>query len=347
MASPPRPTRFLVFSDVYKLDDFPNPDDLPEVDVVLYCGNIACCGGVDEYGQAIEKLKSLKAELVLVVPGHADYALDESFWISNLEKGDDPDLPTKIRALFHQAQVYDHIRLLRGGSRFTLRNGKTFTIYASPWTPDNHHGAFSFNLDGPDPHNFGPLRVPSVDIVMSHGPPRFPPPKCQDDHEFELDLNLGRHVGGTGLFSRVQRVQPKLHCFGHTPQGYGAQSVLWLDDDEYVLSPPLWDQVLEAQKGETLLVNGALGNHGGEPNKPFVVDMELKHVSEPSSSVSSQPSSLALPPARVPKPGNWASPSALLVGDMRQITLDRPARPEQHGSQVVEETTPIPFPWTV
>ena len=42
----------------------------------------------------------------------------------------------------------------------------------------------------------------------------------------------GEHVGCEHLLRAVKRCRPKLHCFGHIHEGWGAQKVEWAEGEE-------------------------------------------------------------------------------------------------------------------
>ncbi|KAI1736717.1 hypothetical protein F4680DRAFT_451806 [Xylaria scruposa] len=57
----------------------------------------------------------------------------------------------------------------------------------------------------------------TVDIVMTHGPPWL--------HLNKVD---GLKVGGQQRFQAIERVQPRLNCFGHIHEAWGAERVTWV-----------------------------------------------------------------------------------------------------------------------
>jgi len=165
--------------------------------------------------------------------------------------------------------------LEEGTQKFTLRDGRTFTIYASPYTPEFNGYAFAY---GPEQNRFGAGAehpIPKgVDIVMTHGPPLIPSPG------YALDLNRERsHCGCPMLCAAIQQARPKLHCFGHLHEGYGVQEVVWKPEGMGMeleaasrdsAEPWVW------KDGRTMLVNAAIMNHGEEDNnKPWVVRLQL------------------------------------------------------------------------
>ena len=58
----------LILSDTHD-DAFPDPGSVPQVDVVLHCGDLTMIGGLSNYRQAIAGLNALDAELKLVIAG--------------------------------------------------------------------------------------------------------------------------------------------------------------------------------------------------------------------------------------------------------------------------------------
>ncbi|KAL1968259.1 hypothetical protein VTN77DRAFT_2094 [Rasamsonia byssochlamydoides] len=58
-----------------------------------------------------------------------------------------------------------------------------------------------------------------VDVVVTHGPPKG-----------ILDYTeSGQRAGCSNLFAAVARARPRLHCFGHIHEGWGAKLVTWRD----------------------------------------------------------------------------------------------------------------------
>lgn len=228
-------------------------------------------GGLSNYRRALERIQTLSAnaELALVIAGNHDVSLDPKWWADNLiEDEDDLEEPVKALALFDQAKSNGVHLLHEGTHNITLRDGRSFTMFASPFTPE--FGGYAFAYSDEDDHfNSGPSTIPDgFDIVMTHGPPG--PPANSD---FLLDLgHKDEHCGCPKLYKAIRRTRPALHCFGHIHEGYGAQT---LDSTEESFGQLQKDGVLSARGRTTLLVNAAIQTRDGPPNKPWVVDLEL------------------------------------------------------------------------
>ncbi|KAK0657999.1 Metallo-dependent phosphatase-like protein [Cercophora newfieldiana] len=271
-------TTFLVLSDTHD-DAFPDPASVPKVDVVLHCGDLTMIGGLSNYKKAIANINALDAEVKLVIAGNHDVSLDPKWWEANLDvDDDDPQEPAKALELFAAERTNGLYFLEEGTHTFTLSENRTFTVYASPYTPEFNGYAFAYQ---PGEDRFGPGAKepipPGVDIVMTHGPPLLP------SHQYQLDTNRdGMHCGCPMLYAAIRRVKPRIHCFGHIHEGYGVQGVSWgpVTDvvEELVSRDPGKAVVVEGSedRGRTVLINAAIMNHGEEANnKPWVVSLDL------------------------------------------------------------------------
>ena len=100
-----------------------------------------------------------------------------------------------------------------GTHRFTLENGALLTVYASPYTPKL--GVWGFQYLRRQGHDFA--IESGVDVVNTHGPP-----KGIMDGTYE-----GKRAGCPKLFAAVARARPRIHCFGHIHEDWGAKLVTW------------------------------------------------------------------------------------------------------------------------
>lgn len=58
--------------------------------------------------------------------------------------------------------------------------------------------------------------------MMTHGPPKG----------ILDETPLPEHVGCEHLLRAARRCRPKLHCFGHIHEGWGAERILWKEGDD-------------------------------------------------------------------------------------------------------------------
>jgi len=86
-------------------------------------------------------------------------------------------------------------------------------FWGSPITPWFHNWAFN-RYRGSNIQDHWDKIPQDIDVLITHGPPAY------------LGNNLGRvqegeDVGCYDLYKAIQRVKPKINCFGHIHEGYG------------------------------------------------------------------------------------------------------------------------------
>jgi hypothetical protein len=295
----PHPTRFLVVADTH--DSKALSESHPHCDVLLHCGDLTEDGSPESLAAAIENLGAVKAELKLVIPGNHELSLDKAYYLQEGGKLEDYQ-KSKDLAYGEFAKAKGVTFLEEGTHQFTLKSGAKFRIYASPYTPTYGASAFQYpsREDRFNPSDNTPewgenlstetSRIPQdVDIVMTHGPPKYFLDATPD----------GRNAGCEHLREAIIRVRPRLHCFGHIHCGYGAQRLDWKspaktnDSRPFITIPKEWVGKNQAKKKgysalppgsvedmgrkvQTLLVNAAVMDGNGEPsNMPWVVDLDL------------------------------------------------------------------------
>lgn len=223
-------TRLLIISDTHGLDFGPIDKPHQSADVAMHCGDLTDGSKLEEFRTAIHLLKAIDAPLKLVIAGNHDFTMDlAAFERKVLEATPplDPELlakeygtPGEARRLFKDVEKDTGITFLDEGThQFTLGNGALLTVYASPHTPAL--GAWGFQYPPDRGHEF---RIDTgVDVVMTHGPPKG-----------IMDYTHGcERAGCAHLFAAVARARPRIHCFGHVHEGWGARLVTWRDAGEH------------------------------------------------------------------------------------------------------------------
>jgi hypothetical protein len=300
------PVRFLILSDTHGAE---LPKDLPPCDVLLHCGDLTEDGTPESISSAIQTLGQVEAKLKLVIAGNHEISLDKSYWLS--QGGTEADaeraaalVSSEVRS---EASMNGITFLWEGTHTFSLACGAAFKIYASPHTPIHGTSAFQYPSDEDRFNSSGtPLcaknvgtevsTIPNeVDIVMTHGPPKY-----------ILDMKDGRSAGCEHLRRAIARVQPRLHCFGHIHsrrRGFYEAHVLnyvgeaeLADDTELIKSvSKVWigenstrkkgfrsltpgaAQSFRENKQQTLCVNAAM--EGDEPgvleHPPWLIELDL------------------------------------------------------------------------
>ena len=302
------PTRFLIISDTHDLDFtgdsaksqlFQLP--APKADVLLHCGDLTESGGLPNFERSLHMLKNIDAELKLVIAGNHDLELDEIYWQAHSESPTHPrnfeDHTLAMNIMMGKLAAEAGVTYLPEGTHtFTLKNGATFKVYASPYTPAFSNWAFAYETNQ-DRFNspaqvakgaisIGPNPIPSeVDIVMTHGPPKG-----------ILDWCSQGHVGCPNLLQAIRRVKPLMHCFGHVHEGAGVEVIDWRTfrprgeslrkneaihrffedepEENCFPEPHVWK---ESRGYKTLAVNAALMTGEQRPeNEPRLVCLDLR-----------------------------------------------------------------------
>lgn len=219
-------TRLLIISDTHGKNFSPADQPLHKVDVAIHCGDLTDGSKLDEFRTAIQLLKLINASLKLVIAGNHDFTMDFAAFEGKVAEATPvPDAMLvekeygalgEARQLFEDAKHEGMMFLDEGTHHLKLDNGALLTVYASPYTPAL--GAWGFQYHPERGHNF--YIEKGVDIVITHGPPKG-----------IMDYTYGRERAGCpDLFAAVARARPRVHCFGHIHEGWGARLVTWRDN---------------------------------------------------------------------------------------------------------------------
>ncbi|KAK4904524.1 hypothetical protein LTR49_026044 [Elasticomyces elasticus] len=302
------PVRIMVISDTHGAEELPRRNELPKVDILLHCGDLTSRGRLCEYEKTLSLLASVDAELKFVIAGNHDVTIDPDYWRARGPEiaGADYSSSTAAAAMKlmkgRKAQLNGVEFLHEGVHSFQLRSGAKFTVYASPYYPASGDGTFPHmayryesNQDRFNPPEkttkyaeaiaINPIPdYPEVDIVMTHTPPLG----------YLDQVNNGGYLGCRSLQRAIARAKPRLHCFGHVHEAYGAERITWsgllpdYDDEKSIRCR----QTLESgesyldvsntarqplQHGtDTLMVNAAIMNPENQPvQAPWIIDLEL------------------------------------------------------------------------
>lgn len=216
----PKNTRFLIMSDTHA--DNWLPPSTP-VDVAIHCGDLTEESKLHEFTHAIKLLQTVNAGLKLVIAGNHDWTLDTPQFEKKVAEARKNSIAeediwkewgtyNEARELLVNADK-DMVFLDEGRHEFNLKNGAKLTVFASPYTSSVHaEGAFQYTPT--EGHRFD---LDDTDVVITHSPPRG-----------ILDRTDDRvNAGCPHLFEAVARARPRLHCFGHIHEAWGAKLVTW------------------------------------------------------------------------------------------------------------------------
>lgn len=218
------PTKVLIISDTHGLR-FAKETAFPPVDVVIHCGDLTEHSKLVGFDNTVQLLRDIDAPLKLVVAWNHDFSLDEAAFerkIAEARRLSDENIDDLVvrdygvngtaREIWREAEKNDNIILMDEGTHhFTLQNEASLTVYASPYTPSTDEWGFQYSQS----HDFD---IPAgVDIAVTHGPPRG-----------IMDMTAEKtRIGCPDLFRTIATAQPRIHCFGHVHNGWGAKMVAW------------------------------------------------------------------------------------------------------------------------
>ena len=216
--------RLVCLSDTHGLHDALM---VPDGDVLIHAGDMTMGGREAEVQAFADWIVSLPHACKIVIAGNHDWLFERA--------------ATRAREL-----LADVTYLMDEGTE-----AAGLRIWGSPWQP--WFFDWAFNLPRGDAlRDKWDLIPPDIDVLVTHGPPSGYLDGAERPVWFGADDGVDPdHVGCEELRVALDRVQPRLHVFGHIHEGYG-----------------------QARHGSTILVNASTCDADYRPvNPPVVVDL--------------------------------------------------------------------------
>jgi Icc-related predicted phosphoesterase len=217
-------TRILIVSDTHGDDLIHKPTGT--YDVAIHCGDLTEESKLDEFRVSLNMMLAIQAPLKLIIAGNHDFSMDIPVLANKLADNttaEDSDLvkrtygdPGEVRAMFETdaTKAAGVVLLDEGNHSFKLANGATLSVYASPYTASKAW-TWGFQYQPSDEHAWD--IKPNTDVVITHSPPHG-----------VLDYTSNKtRAGSPSLFAAVAKAKPKMHCFGHIHEAWGAKVVGW------------------------------------------------------------------------------------------------------------------------
>ena len=211
----------LVVRIVAVADTHTFQDDLgvvPDGDVFIHAGDMLRGGTLDELEGVAAWIRALPHPLKIVVAGNHD-------WCFQRERA-------AATALLGDAIYLEDSGFVHEGVHF----------WGSPWQPAYHDWAYNLPRGAALAERWA-LIPDSVDVLVTHGPPRG----------FGDRGPIAGRMGCEDLLGRVRVIQPTLHLFGHIHQDGGR----WDDGGTCYVNVTTWEceraaTVLELAAGEVV-----------------------------------------------------------------------------------------------
>ncbi|THH10299.1 hypothetical protein EW146_g8415 [Bondarzewia mesenterica] len=216
---PPKPdsgnwTRFVCLSDTHQ-HVFPVPDG----DVLLHSGDLTGTGARDGIKITMDWLCGLPHLVKIVIAGNHDLTLHRTWYNHHFSRWHRTKEDTRsIRDLVAGKAAREARVVYLEDEKYEFRtreDGRKWTVYGSPWSPDFFNWAFNYDR-GKEADKLI-AKFPKTDILLTHGPPY----KILD--HVSRDMN----VGCESLLARLPELRPRLHVFGHIHEDHGVQVGEW------------------------------------------------------------------------------------------------------------------------
>jgi Icc-related predicted phosphoesterase len=160
---------------------------IPDGDVFVHAGDLCRRGDLAELRIAAAWIARLPHRHKVIVAGNHDWAFTRE--------------PGAARAMFAGARYLEDAEVTIEGVRF----------YGAPWQPA--YNDWAFNLPRGKPLARVWSKIPrGIDVLITHGPPDGIGDRS----------GMAQRAGCADLRRRVEKVEPRLHLFGHIHQDGGA-----------------------------------------------------------------------------------------------------------------------------
>lgn len=175
--------------------------DIPEGDVIIHAGDVTDKGTNKEGMKFLHWFESLPHYYKIFTPGNHDLCFDPQLNVMNSDLRKALDRFTSLGDL--NFMLLDEMCEIEG-----------YRIWASPYTPKyDDRWTFSMNR-GKDMLTQWSQIPPTVDILVTHGPPK----NVLDEYIWAED---SEHIGCEMLNKAVFQKKPRLHLFGHVHDSRG------------------------------------------------------------------------------------------------------------------------------
>lgn len=221
-------TVILIVSDTHGDDLIHKPAGT--YDVAIHCGDLTEESKLDEFRVSLDMMPAVKAPLKLVIAGNHDFSMDIPVLANKLAvnmTAEDTDLVKRTYGDFGEARAVFETEVARaagvvfldeGDHDFKLDSGASLSVYASPYTASKSC-TWGFQYRPSEEYTWN--IKPNTDIVITHSPPHG-----------VLDYTEHKtRAGSSSLFAAVAQAKPKMHCFGHIHEAWGAKVVGWRQTD--------------------------------------------------------------------------------------------------------------------
>lgn len=181
-------------SDTHNKHDFLK-DHLIEGDLIICAGDISGRGFKQELINFCKWFDQTKYKHKIFIAGNHDFCFQDS-----------PEECKKILKDYNIIYLQDDLYVLGDDYNNSVK------IYGSPWQPEFYNWAFNLPRNSQELYQRWNNISDNTDILITHGPSSGHLDKIQ---------GLNENIGCGLLSSRIEKLKPKIHIFGHIHSGYG------------------------------------------------------------------------------------------------------------------------------
>ena len=208
------PMKIVIISDTHTLHrEYAKKYELPPADVIIHCGDVSGRGEEYYINDFLEWFNSLyQYDHKIFIAGNHDWLFDSY-----------PNIAKELVAKYENVTYLEDSGVNIYGINF----------WGTPVTPPFFNWAF--NRTENKLKDYWELIPTNTDVLITHGPPYT-----------VLDKDrIGQSVGSPSLFYNViDRIKPKIHCFGHMHNNYGVTSI---NDTKFINASVLNDRYVIAR----------------------------------------------------------------------------------------------------
>lgn len=211
--------KLVCISDMHSLK---MKEEIPKGDILVVAGDFCNTGTTYDVMNFNFFLKKLPHNTKIVIAGNHDMLFEKN--------------PLLAQSMLNDCHYLQDSEVVINGIRF----------YGTPWQPEFFNWAFNLPRGNALKEKWD--KIPEdVDVLITHSPPYGILDQITPNKE---------HLGCKDLWIAVQRIQPRLHIFGHIHGGYGRLEHDW------------------GNGNKTIFINAAICTERYKPTrKPQVVEL--------------------------------------------------------------------------
>ena len=166
----------------YELFEYPNAD------MIIHAGDISSVGTITQISSFLHWFENLPYKYKIFIAGNHDWGFENNSGI--------------IKSMIPEDIIYleDNSAEIEG-----------IKFWGTPVSPKFNNWAFN-KQRGDEIKKYWDLIPEGIDVLITHSPPFGILDYVEYNHEY---------VGCQDLFNSLDRIKPKLHCFGHIHNMYG------------------------------------------------------------------------------------------------------------------------------